>query len=266
MRTRCVFVAVVVLFAAACSSGGSTNSAGGLGSTTTAAAANAACTSKPLRSPEVGVTDRTITVTVIADVQNAFRPGLFKGSWDGVKAWAEYVNAKGGLACRRVVVKAVDSHLTADDSKAAVAAACRDSVATIGTSALFLSDVSAMNGCKDASGAATGLPDVALIQTEAAEQCSPVSFAALSTNSACPYSGTGPREFKIAPTEYDFFAKKYGTDLHAVFVVPKDTPSTIAAAMPVFRGYNKLGVKSDAEFGIEPRLRHRRSTRRSHKR
>jgi hypothetical protein len=256
MRVRLGIVAIVVVLAAtACGSSGGGNKGAvnnglGGGPTTTNATA-AACTKAPaLTSPEVGVTDETITVTVVADVQNGFRPGLFKGSWDGMKAWGDYINSKGGLACRQVVVKEVDSHLTADDSKAAIVQACTDSLATVGTTALFLSDVSPMNSCKDKAGAATGLPDLAVVQTEAAQQCSAVSFAVLPTGAACPYSGGGVRNFLRAQTQYDFYANKYGKDLHAVFVVPKDTPSTIASTMPIFRGYNQMGIKSDAEFGV----------------
>ena len=39
------------------------------------------------------------------------------------------------------------------------------------------------------------------------------------------------------------------TALHGVFVIPKDLPSTIASTMPIFRAENKMGIKSDAEFG-----------------
>jgi len=245
-------VTVVALATAACSGGSSGGtSSGGLGSATTAPLAqDAACKNATLTSPEVGVTVKTITVTVAADVQNAFKPGLFKGSWDGMKAWGNYINANGGLACRQVVVKTVDSHLSPDDSKAAIAQACTNSLATVGTTALFLNDVSGMNGCKDKAGVATGLPDIALVQTDPAQQCSPVSFAALPTNSSCPYSGTGLRTFKVLPTQVDYYKAKYRTALHGVFVIPKDTPSTISSAMPVFRGQNLMGIKSDAEFGM----------------
>ena len=52
---------------------------------------------------EIGVTADTITITVIADVDNAARPGLFKGSRDGVIAAAEYINdEEGGLAGRQL--------------------------------------------------------------------------------------------------------------------------------------------------------------------
>jgi hypothetical protein len=176
MKVRFGVMAIVVMLAAsACSGGSSKGASGGNGldsGTTVPSAQNEACKNATLTSPEVGVTDKKITVTVIADVENGFRPGLFKGSWDGVKGWADYINANGGLACRQVVVKEVDSHLNPDDSKSAIAQACTNSVATVGTTALFFSDVSGLESCKDKAGKATGLPDLALLQTEAAHQCS----------------------------------------------------------------------------------------------
>jgi hypothetical protein len=175
---------------------------------------------------------------------------LFRGSWDAVKAWGDYINDNGGLACRRVVVKEADSKLSPDDSKNAVTAACTNSVALVGTTALFLQDVKPMEQCKDKAGNATGIPDIAELQTEAAQQCSPISFATLPTGSACPYSGSGPREFRVGYTQYDYYFNKYGANaLHGVFVIPKDLPSTIAASMPIFRAENRMGIKSDKEFG-----------------
>ena len=67
------------------------------------------------------MTPTTITVTVIADVVNPIRPGLFQGSLDGVKAWGDYMNSQGGLACRKVVVKEADSKLSSADAANAVA-------------------------------------------------------------------------------------------------------------------------------------------------
>jgi hypothetical protein len=253
MRLRwCVLATALVLVVSACGGGSSGKTAGGglSGSTTTTAAANSVCKTATLTSPEVGVTASTITVTVIADVNNPIRPGLFKGSWTGAKAWGDYINSQGGLACRKVIVKEGDAKLSPNDAANAVATACGDSLALVGTTALFLQDVSGMNNCKDKAGKATGLPDLADLQTEAAQQCSPVSFATLPTGSSCPYSGTGLRTFHVGYTEYDYYFKKYGASaLHGVFVVPKDLPSTIAASMPIFRAENKMGIPSDAEFG-----------------
>ncbi|MDP9334722.1 MAG: ABC transporter substrate-binding protein [Actinomycetota bacterium] len=253
MRLRwCVLATALVLVVTACGSGGSGGkSAGnGLGGATTTTPANSVCKTAALKSTEVGVTASTITVTVVADVNNSVRPGLFKGSWDGVKAWGEYMNSKGGLACRRVVVKQGDAKLSPTDAANAVAAACGNSVALVGTTALFLQNVSAMESCKDKAGVATGIPDIADLQTEVAQQCSKISFATLPGGAGCPYSGTGLRTERVGYTQYDYFLKKFGANsMHGVFVVPKDLPSTISASMPIFRAENRIGIKSDAEFG-----------------
>src|SRR5207302_8626687 len=95
-----------------------------------------------------------------------------------------------------------------------------------------------------------GVPDLAKLQTEPVKQCSKVSFATLPTGSSCPYSGTGPRQFRVGFTTYDYYFNKYpGVDLHGVFVIPKDLPSTIAASTPLFRAENKMGIASDEELG-----------------
>lgn len=253
MRFRVgVLALVLVLLVAACG-GGKKIDQGSPGQTTGPAGSTApdVCATATLTAPEIGVTADTITVTVMADTGSPIRPGLFKGSVDAVKAWAKYINDNGGLACRKVAVKEVDSKLSPQDAKNGVAAACRDSLAMVGTTALFLQDVSGLESCKDKAGKATGLPDFAELQTEPAHQCSPVSFATLPNGSSCPYSGSGPRTFRIAWTQYDYYFEQFGQDaLHGVFVIPKDLPSTISASMPLFRAENQMGIKSDAEFGI----------------
>jgi hypothetical protein len=253
MRLRwCVLATALVLIVTACGGGSSGGgSSVGLGGTTTpSTSVNSVCTNAALKSTEVGVSATTITVTVIADVNNPIRPGLFKGSWDGVKAWGDYMNSKGGLGCRKVVVKQGDAKLSPTDAATAVATACGNSVAMVGTTALFLQDVSVMNSCKDKAGKATGIPDIADLQTEVAQQCSPISFATLPTSSECPYSGTGPRNFHVGYTQYDYYFAKYGANaLHGVFVIPKDLPSTISASMPIFRAENRMGVTNLKEFG-----------------
>jgi hypothetical protein len=254
MRLRVGVIAMALVFIfAACGGGKKVTDSGG-GTTTPNSATGvtkpAACTNgTALTSSEIGVTPTTITVTVMADSQNAVKPGLFQGSIEAVKAWANYINANGGLACRQVVVKATDSKLTQDDARNGVSTACTDSLALVGTTSLFLQDVSGMNGCKDKAGAPTGLPDIAELQTEPAQQCSPVSFATLPNSSSCPYT-SGKRTFKVGYTQYDYYFKKYGANaLHGVFVIPKDLASTIAASMPIFRAENQMGIKSDKEFG-----------------
>jgi hypothetical protein len=166
-----------------------------------------------------------------------------------MKAWAEYQNAKGGLACRKVVVQDYDSKLSPSDAKNSILSACTDSLATVGTTATFINDATPMESCKDKAGATTGLPDIAVLQTEPAHQCSPISFVIITTGGACPYSGSGDREYAVNDGPFEYYLHKYGKDLHGVWVIPKDLPSTISASMPGFRFSQQLGIGKDAEVG-----------------
>jgi hypothetical protein len=168
-----------------------------------------------------------------------------------VKAWAKWKNDNGGLACREVVVRSADSKLSPDDAKNGIAAACGDSFAMVGTTALFLNDMTGAENCKDKAGAATGLPDLSVVQTNPQEQCSPVSYNVLPAGSSCPYSGEGERTFRVASTQYDYYLKKYPEEgeLHGVWIIPADLASTIASSMPGFRVSQQLGIELDAEFG-----------------
>src|SRR6185503_9184314 len=125
---------------------------------------------------EIGVSGDEIRIAVIADVENAAAPGLFQGSVDGVKGFAKYVNSKGGLAGRKVVVDFIDSKLSADDARNAVINACENDFAMVGTSALFMNNVDDLAGCVDKAGAATGLPDLPFVTTEVVHQCNPTTF------------------------------------------------------------------------------------------
>src|SRR5262245_49047503 len=86
---------------------------------------------------EVGVTATTIRIAVVADVSNAIRPGLFASVPAAVKAFATYVNQRGGLAGRRVVVDFIDSHLSNSEARNAMITACSQDFALVGTAALF---------------------------------------------------------------------------------------------------------------------------------
>ena len=89
---------------------------------------------------EVGVTGKEIRIAVIADVDNAVIPGLFQGSVDGIRGFAKYINAKGGLAGRKVVVDFIDSKLSPDEACNAIVRACEEDFAMVGTSAVLLDE------------------------------------------------------------------------------------------------------------------------------
>jgi ABC-type branched-subunit amino acid transport system substrate-binding protein len=245
-----VVVALSLAFAACSSSGSGGGGGGGLNGSSPTTGANDACKGKTLTATETGVSASTITVTVMADVGSPLSPGLFQGSMDGVNAWAKYVNANGGLACRQVVVKEVDSKLSPDEAKNGIVSACGNSLVMLGTTALFLNDMRPAEGCKDKAGAVTGIPDLPVLQTEPVEQCSPISFAVIPNGGSCPYSGKGVRTFSAVTPAIDWFKKNVTSDLHGVFVVPNDLPSTITSSTVLFTGIERDGVKQDAEFGI----------------
>jgi hypothetical protein len=246
-----VVMLVVLLAASACSSGKKIG--GGLTTTTSSPVSETTsdiCKTTTLTASEVGVTPTTITVSVMADTGSQLRPGLFQGSVDAVEAWAKYLNAKGGLACRQVVVKALDSKLSGDDAKNGITTACGNSLAMVGTTALFLDDMTPAEQCKDHTGAATGIPDLAVLQTYAAQQCSPISFAALPSSSSCPYT-SGVRTFGATTVTMDYYKRKYGaTALHGMYLIPSDLPSTISASTPQVQAFSMQGIKADKQFGV----------------
>lgn len=257
-RMRLAFLATAVLMVLGACGGGadvtsSTTTGGGTDSSaqTTSSTAPDVCTGAALEATEIGVSASEITIAVTADTGSPIRSGLFQGSVDGIKAWAEWKNDNGGLACRKVVVKAYDSKLSADDAKNSLTSACDTSLALVGTTALFLNDVKPIETCKDRAGEATGITDFAVLQTEPAQQCSQWDFAVLPGQGSCPYSGSGKRDYTVADGPFRYFLGEYGADaLHGVWVIPSDLPSTITSSMPGFRYSQQIGIGLDAEFGL----------------
>lgn len=133
MRTTARFVAavaVVALISTACSSRSNTSS-------TAASSSSSTGPKVALKATDTGITPTEIHIAVIADNDNAIKPGLFKVAFDGMKAWAAAVNARGGLAGRKVVVDELDSKLNPDEYRNAVISACKNDFALVGGIAIF---------------------------------------------------------------------------------------------------------------------------------
>ena len=101
--------AVAALALPAC---GSSSHSGSAGTTDSSAASSAGPTIAPpakvtgsISGP--GVTSSTITIGVIATTTGPV-PGLFQGAFDGLDAWAAYINANGGIAGHTVKVVRAD--------------------------------------------------------------------------------------------------------------------------------------------------------------
>ncbi|MGQ0803670.1 MAG: ABC transporter substrate-binding protein [Actinomycetota bacterium] len=213
-------------------------------------AASAGAQEDTPEATEIGVTADTITITVIADVDNAARPGLFKGSADGVMAAAEYINEEeGGLAGRQLEVNFIDSHLSGDEARSALIQACQDSFAVVGTTALFLNNIDPAVNCVDMAGAATGLPDVPVLQTETAHQCSPVSFPVIAGQLDCDsIEAGGPETYTTRQGHVKYHLKQNDGELSGVWVIPGDLPSTIRATVPLVEGGIKAGIEEVDRF------------------
>src|SRR4051794_35865177 len=84
----------------------------------------ASAQSEKPKSSDVGVTATEIRIGVVADNDNPFVPGIFKGAPDAVQGAAKYINANGGIAGRKLVVDVYDSKLNANETRNAFIAAC----------------------------------------------------------------------------------------------------------------------------------------------
>jgi ABC-type branched-subunit amino acid transport system substrate-binding protein len=203
---------------------------------------------------DVGVTAKEIRVAVVADVDNSFAPGLFKGSVDGVQGWAKYVNKHGGIAGRKVVVDFLDSQLSADEARNAVIKACSEDFALVGTSALFLNNVDDIEACSDRSGSATGLPDIAVVTTEVQQQCSPTTFGINPPQIVCATKDRHPQTYQGNAGRVAYYRKQAGKKLHGVFVYTSDIKaannSTRAIAVPL----QKAGIGVDQQVDVSSRV------------
>jgi hypothetical protein len=199
---------------------------------------------------EIGVTADTIRIAVIADVDNAARPGLFQGSVDGIRAAAKFINDSGGLAGgRKVQVDFIDSKLSADEARNALVRACQEDFAIVGTTALFMNNIEPMTTCPDQAGKVTGLPDVPVLQTETSHQCSQVSYPVIVVGLDCATKDAAVKKVSVRMGPARYFTKR-NKGLHGIFTLAGDLKSTVNAALPVVEAYKSAGLKVDGEFKV----------------
>jgi hypothetical protein len=225
---------------------------GALGAT--AVAAGAQSSSEKPKATDVGVTDTEIHVAVIADVDNPIVPNLFKGSKDAVEGAAKYLNSKaggGGLAGRKVVVDFYDSKLNANATTNAEIQACQNDVAAVGTSAVSLASVDEMRNCKDINGETTGLPDIPFVSTALSQQCSDESFPMAPPQVICSTASDHPQTFQPNVGRGYYYKKKFGKDLHGIYIFGSDSKS--ARDSSYASGIGQVRVvccKADQDFDI----------------
>jgi len=210
--------------------------------------ASAQSSNEKPQATEVGVTASEIHIGVVADVDNPFAPGLFKGAVDGVKAGAAFLNSKdggGGIAGRKVVVDFYDSHLNGNESRNATIQGCQSDYALVGTSALFLTQVEDIVNCKDQAGAPTGIPDLSAVVTGVPESCMAMSFPAYGTALDCPTVTQNPQTFhgNQGPAKWELSKHKGG--LHGVTIVGNDTKDAARGGTILALTAQKAGITFD---------------------
>jgi hypothetical protein len=201
-----------------------------------------------LEATEIGVTDTTITVTVVAAIEVPGFPGLFQGSHDGVDGWAEYVNnsCKPKNTCvagREIVVKHVDAKLSGDAARAAFRQACQDSFALIGTGVLLLQNFDDISQCTDQAGAVTGLPDFAIVLSEPNQICTGVSFGVNPPALDCDTINEHPQSYTVSAGATKYFVKKFGKQKGAM-LFPSDSASAKNSQLPIFAAQEQLGIEN----------------------
>ena len=251
-RYRWVIVVLVALSLIAASCGRDDDEPSG-GSDTTVGGTPEECKDETPEATEVGVTGDSITIEVSADVGSPLAPGLFQGNFDALNAYAKYINANGGIACRDLVVKTWDSKLNADETKNGQIDACQNAVAMVGSNSLFNPDVKTLATCKDKAGADTGLPDVAALANDINQQCNPTTYLIQAVAEECPVKVGQVRPLKVIVGPQKKFYLEEFPGLHGVFAVPGDLPTTVQSATYQIEAQEQAGIKWDAVLKVSGR-------------
>jgi ABC-type branched-subunit amino acid transport system substrate-binding protein len=243
-------LAAAVLLAAGCSSASSTASGSastaGPGSTASAAASGQASSAGPAApANDVGITATTIKIGMIADVNTSVQPGLFQKSVNAVKAWADIVNASGGLAGRKVVVDFCDSKLDPNATTNCVINACQNDFALVGTAANALEDLSDIDGCKNAAGKAAGIPNLAAFAFLPLA-CDPDTYIIGGYGPYCATAKDNPQTYTANVGDGRYYTSQF-KGLHGVYVYDSDVPTLKVDFLPNFQGDSNLGIKQDAQ-------------------
>ncbi|MEZ5166797.1 MAG: hypothetical protein R2695_10005 [Acidimicrobiales bacterium] len=251
------------LLAAACGDGrdgGTTTDTGAPGTTTagttpggsepvTTEPTDDPCAGVTLEATETGVTADEITLIVMADVDSPLAPGLFQGSVDGAKAWADDINSRGGLGCRQVNMVFHDSMLNPTETTNGFLEACQSALAMVGTTVLFSNDTTDLQTCPDAAGNATGVARPGLHRLRGRPPVLDGVVLAQPPRRRVPLRDGSPR-LQRRPGAAGWALDQAGGDLHGVFLVPGDLPSTTAPAVPNIAGQEAKGVVFDKVYKV----------------
>jgi ABC-type branched-subunit amino acid transport system substrate-binding protein len=193
---------------------------------------------------DIGVSRDAIRIAVVADVDNPFKPGLFQGAVDGVIAAVKDINAHGGVAGRTLQVDFIDSKLNASTTRDAIITACDQDLALVGTSAAFLTNVEDEVNCKDRTGQATGLPDLAGFVT-GVQQCSRVAYPVNPSLLDCATKDQHPQTYFGSSGTSRWYKQQIKGSPHGVYVASNDSAVAQRAQDLLFEFPKRIGMKED---------------------
>lgn len=248
-RSLIALVAVVIV-AASCGGRGAVDAKSSGQSVPTRAGISEACKGQKLEATDVGITPETITVQVMADVGSQSAPGLFQGAVDAVEAYADHVNATGGIACRELVVEVWDSKLNPEESKNGLIAACATAFAKVGGYSIFNPDVVPMEQCPDKNGATTGIPNIPSLAASSEELCAKTTFSVFPEPTECP-KPLGEQDVRSFNGMTKFYLEKYGS-LHGMFLAGATTPIAKQGSVPIIEGMRAAGITFDDLVAVQP--------------
>jgi len=225
-----------------------TTTAAPAGGPPTAEQVAAACAGVTLEASETGVSASEITIEVMADTGSQLSPGFGQGSVDAVQAFAKWVNANGGVGCRKLVVRTWDSKFDPLEAKNGQIDACSSALAMVGNYAVLNPDPSPMEGCVDKAGAVTGLPNLAALSVDGNENCSPMSLGVNSRPEPCPLAPDTEREFIRVVGPANYLVSQHPEGLHGVYLANGDLPSTKLSAVPEILALQDAGITWDAKL------------------
>lgn len=147
-----------------------------------------------------------------------------------------------------MVVDFIDSKLSGDEARNAVIKACAEDFAMVGTSAIFLNKVDDMQSCVDQAGAATGIPDLAVVSTEVVQQCSPTTYAVNPPSLICATKDKHPQTYQANTGRAFYYEKKYGKKLHGGYITSGDLKSAENANLGSMTEMQHAGSGIKADF------------------
>ncbi len=118
----------------------------------------------------------------------------------------------------------------------------------VGTSAALLNTVAEMRDCKDSTGAATGLPDIPFYTGSVDHQCSTESFPIAPAAVVCSTKDDHPQTYQANVGRGRWYQKKFGDDLHGVYVFGNDSQAARDATFASVAALRDIGITSDGDF------------------